>query len=527
MTSPPGNASESAEDPATTGHPDGQQNPSYRPSYPLGQHTDLPAAGHRYGQLPTPRPGYGPPPHPTYPVYPPAGNGGYGHIPPVAQTGPGPVGYPPTWPHLPPHPPGTHHLAATGAPFPSHYAPHTQPASAPVAVNARRTPRGRGTTSLILLLIAALGYTAISLLTVIAGGIGGVYAFGVSAISTTAVVTILWLLDRKHPEPLRYLALAFLWGGTGAIVIGIIPSLILFFAGGELISTVVGAPIGEEFGKAAFMLLLIAMRPEALASPVNGIVYAGLAGAGFAFVENLGYLGVAHNEGMLLFTWLLRGGLSAFAHSFFTMALGLAFAYGVTKSGGTRVAYLAGGYLIATTLHGLWNLGASFGLMFFVVYAAIMVPGFAAAVWFALRSRGRETTLVDTAARRLIQESKLTAGDLILCDHKTTRRIAAQHTDPRARAAVIRYGEAVRDYCALATLEGYGTQGPWQPTSMMRHPGPAGTGWGWSTASRNALMAKRHLELQTLRHETAPLIAPFLTGTHPTGPGPAPALGHL
>ena len=74
--------------------------------------------------------------------------------------------------------------------------------------------------------------------------------------------------------------------------------------------------------------------------PVDGLVYAATAAAGFAFTENILYFGAALAEGgaeELGATFVVRGIFSPFAHVLFTACIGLAIGIGARRGGGAGV----------------------------------------------------------------------------------------------------------------------------------------------------------------------------------------------
>ena len=110
------------------------------------------------------------------------------------------------------------------------------------------------------------------------------------------VLCYLWL-DRYEPEPRRLLLLGLLWGAFaatfGALVVQGIGGL---FAGvTDDVALAVLAPVTEEASKGLFLLLLLSWRRAELDGILDGIVYAGMVGIGFAFTENILYLGAAYN----------------------------------------------------------------------------------------------------------------------------------------------------------------------------------------------------------------------------------------
>ncbi|MEV7773123.1 PrsW family intramembrane metalloprotease [Kitasatospora sp. NPDC086791] len=149
-------------------------------------------------------------------------------------------------------------------------------------------------------------------------------------------------------------------------------------------------------------------RPRTLAA---GVVLGGMTACGFAFTENVLYLGRAFTSDQrqrldsiglgdppslrdfdsTVQTFVLRALLSPFAHPLFTALTGIGVAVALT-TGRRLLARLAAptGLLLAMVLHGTWNAAADLGTDgFLVVYAALMVPCFVALVCFAAWARTR------------------------------------------------------------------------------------------------------------------------------------------
>src|SRR6478735_736767 len=104
------------------------------------------------------------------------------------------------------------------------------------------------------------------------------------------IVCYMWL-DRYEPEPRRLLAAGLLWGGFVATGAAILLGIGGFVVGvDDDLSLAVGAPFTEEATKGAFLLLLLWWRRAELDGVLDGIVYAGMIGIGFAFMENILYL---------------------------------------------------------------------------------------------------------------------------------------------------------------------------------------------------------------------------------------------
>ncbi len=203
------------------------------------------------------------------------------------------------------------------------------------------------------------------------------------------VATLVWI-DRWEPEPVPALIVAFCWGAGMAVVTTLllgswVQPLFMDGAspgGADMPGAVIQAPLVEEICKGAGLLLLFFLRRRTFDGPVDGLVYAGLIAAGFAFTENILYFGQALQEaggaaGGLLGIFVLRGMMSPFAHVMFTATLGICVGW-AARHGGTRLvlgAWVAG-LLPAMALHGLWNATSFLGASFFVVYVMLQVPLF-------------------------------------------------------------------------------------------------------------------------------------------------------
>ena len=110
------------------------------------------------------------------------------------------------------------------------------------------------------------------------------------------VACYLWL-DRYEPEPRWLLALGLLWGGfvatAGALLVQGAGGWVIGFSEQESLAVV--APVTEELTKGLFLVLLLWWRRNELDGILDGIVYAGMVGIGFAFIENILYLAAAYN----------------------------------------------------------------------------------------------------------------------------------------------------------------------------------------------------------------------------------------
>src|SRR3954470_16042407 len=110
------------------------------------------------------------------------------------------------------------------------------------------------------------------------------------------VACYLWL-DRYEPEPRGLLALGLLWGAFvacfAAVVLEGVGGVVAGLTGDA--SSAVLAPVIEEACKGAFLLALLWWRRDELHRILDGLVYAGMVGIGFAFTENVLYLAAAYD----------------------------------------------------------------------------------------------------------------------------------------------------------------------------------------------------------------------------------------
>jgi len=272
------------------------------------------------------------------------------------------------------------------------------------------------------------------------------------------VAGYLWL-DRYEPEPRRLLALGLLWGGfvatAAALLVQGIGGWVVGFS--ESASLAIVAPATEELTKGLFLVLLLWWRRHELDGILDGIVYAGMVGIGFAFVENILYLAAAYNgtdgggpggTAALTTVFVVRCLFSPFAHPLFTTFIGIGVGIAVgSRSRVVRVLAPLGGYVLAVGTHAIWNGSTLLGFTGFVgVYVVLMAPAFvglvALAVW-ARRSEKRmlAAALTDAAHRGLIPMTDI--GWLVsLRARRASRAHTLQHGGPQAQRAMRDYQQA-------------------------------------------------------------------------------------
>jgi RsiW-degrading membrane proteinase PrsW (M82 family) len=284
------------------------------------------------------------------------------------------------------------------------------------------------------------------------------------------VAAFLWV-DRWEPEPPRLLLLAFMWGaGFAALSALLINSSAVLAAddllgkgSGDIIGATVSAPFVEEAMKGLFLVGLLLIRRREFDGVVDGIVYAGLVAAGFAFTENILYFGRAFVEqgsvgqsGGVLLVVVLRGIFTPFAHPLFTAMTGIGVGIAaISRKGAVRVLAPLAGYLAAVGLHALWNGSATLsdGGGFLIVYVFVMVPLFVAMVLLVFWQRRREQQVVALQLPGFAQAGWIAQSEVqllaSLAGRRGWRRAVAQQSGPAAARAVRDYQVAVTELAFL------------------------------------------------------------------------------
>lgn len=286
------------------------------------------------------------------------------------------------------------------------------------------------------------------------------------------VPVYLWL-DRFEAEPIGYQVSAFLWGA----VIAVVAAFFLNAAGLHLLAganwedpmptgAVWLAPVTEETLKGLGIVLVYLARRREFDGIIDGLVYAGLIGAGFAFSENVLYLGTAYqlggSEGLTL-TFVVRCLMGPFAHPLFTSCIGIGLGIAVsTRYRWVRVLAIVGGWVAAILLHGLWNFSALAGqLGFFEAYAAYQVPLFIAFIAFLVWLRRREGRLIGRYLTPYADAGWLTHPEVAMLSQLRARRAArmwaTEHGGAAAKRSMSAFQDSATDLALLRSRIVHGT----------------------------------------------------------------------
>ena len=281
-------------------------------------------------------------------------------------------------------------------------------------------------------------------LVLLAAGAPDAIAIGVvlAAIPVAPLIaTYLWL-DRYEPEPRSLLLLGLGWGAFVATSAALFLQAFDAFAlgSGQATQSVLVAPLTEEAAKGLFILLLLIYRRAELDGVLDGIVYAGMVGIGFAFMENILYLSQAyigddqHTGGIesAVFTFVVRGIFSPFAHPFFTAFIGIGLGIAVaSRSRLVQVGAPVIGYGLGVTAHALWNaallLDGGSGAV--ATYFLLMVPGFLVLAGFAVWARRREGALLAAALTDCARHGFLHPNEVPWLARIPARRACRQYAE--------------------------------------------------------------------------------------------------
>jgi protease PrsW len=285
--------------------------------------------------------------------------------------------------------------------------------------------------------------------------VGTAVGFVLSGVAMTVVLLAYLWLDRWEPEPPRLLVLAFLWGASVAVVLSVILGLYLetLITGGESeevhwASVGIVAPVVEEAAKGLFLLVMMTgRRRNELNSLTDCLVYAGLVGAGFAWLEDILYISGEASLGDSLLTAALRLIMAPFAHSLFTTMFGIGVYFALQhRNAFVKAGFIAIGYLGAVLMHGLWNGSSVIGIeTYFAVYAFWMVPVFVVAIVLGVQSRKREQRIVAEKLPGMVAAGLVTPNEATWLGSIRNRKAAiAAATRLGGRAS----GKAVKNFAS-------------------------------------------------------------------------------
>jgi protease PrsW len=183
---------------------------------------------------------------------------------------------------------------------------------------------------------------------------------------------IYWI-DRYEKEPKALLGAAFMWGvviaAGGAFIINTVFGIgIYIFTGSEDLTNLgtasVVAPVVEEILKGLAVAIVFLMFRKEFDSVLDGIIYGGIAGLGFAATENTIYIYRGYLEsgwGGLVALVVIRVILVGWMHAFFTAFTGIGFAIArLNKNMLIKIAAPFIGFSVAIFTHAFHNTFGNF-----------------------------------------------------------------------------------------------------------------------------------------------------------------------
>ncbi len=346
---------------------------------------------------------------------------------------------------------------------------HAEPAlipPAPVSPAVIAVPavprRGRSAPIWLFAILTVLLIGIVAYLLTYLGAIASIVGMVLALLPLAGVLYAVRIADRWEPEPTSLVVFALAWGAVAAVAIalGVDVLLGIVLPGDpddpvrDALSSVLQAPLVEEFAKGLGVFLVFVIGRRAFDGPVDGVVYGALVGAGFAFTENVMYFATSLLDGGVpetAFTFVLRGILSPFAHVMFTSLTGYAIGRAARRGGGAGDAASAGlvGMAAAVALHALWNGSAMFA-DFFHLYVTLQVPLFAAFVVGFVLLRREEARLTRARLSEYAAAGWFTPleVDMLATGAGRRRALAWARTLRGDRSAPMR--EFIREATALA-----------------------------------------------------------------------------
>ncbi|MER8005466.1 MULTISPECIES: PrsW family intramembrane metalloprotease [unclassified Streptomyces] len=376
-------------------------------------------------------------------------------------------------------------------------------------------------------LLALSGLVILALVRQQTGTEGFLVGLGLAVLPVPLLIAAFRWLDRVAPGPWRNLLFSFAWGACAAALIAIVANSFATRwiatatadpSSADTLGATVIAPVVEESAKAAAVLLVFLFRRRDFTGIVDGVVIAGITATGFAFTENILYLGTAFGTDQLTgdrgiasvtaATFFVRVIMSPFAHPLFTVLTGIGFGLAATaadRQHARRVLVPLCGLLLAMGMHAMWNGSSTFGEFgFFAVYAVFMVPAFGLLTWLVIWTRQRELRTVREELPAYAAAGWLTPAEPFALGSMRARRLArdyaAHHFGKPAARTVLQY-------------EAYATS-----LAFLRHRGRRGRAGADFSVRERELLA----ELWNRREIAGPALGYAARATAPPVPVMAP-----
>ncbi|MFP3397480.1 PrsW family intramembrane metalloprotease [Brevibacterium sp. SIMBA_078] len=221
--------------------------------------------------------------------------------------------------------------------------------------------------AILVLVGLVIGLALLALLGGLSFGVRLFGLIGLAAIPLLGIIAYVLWLDRWRPQPKLLLGICLLWGAVASVILTLGFSLVgevaLYMIGingvPDVIGAVIQAPILEESTKTVLLLVIVLAARRHFEGPLDGLVYGSLIGAGFAFTENILYLGQSWNDGELpglAVTFAMRCLGSPLLHTAFSTCAGVSIGLAARKwPWWSLILMWLPGLLLGMILHGFWN----------------------------------------------------------------------------------------------------------------------------------------------------------------------------
>jgi RsiW-degrading membrane proteinase PrsW (M82 family) len=297
--------------------------------------------------------------------------------------------------------------------------------------------------TIVVTLVMFVGAIGMGIVLLLSGAPGAlVVGLVLAAFPVGPLIACYMWLDRYEPEPRSLLVLGLGWGAFVAtsIALGLQVFDSVLFQNTDTFNAILVAPVTEEAAKGLFILLLLFYRRNELDGVLDGIVYAGMVGIGFAFTENILYLtqaymgqgGQAGGLGDAVGLFVVRCLFGPFAHPFFTSFIGIGIGIAVTsRNKAVRVVAPIAGYALAVSAHAVWNgsLLLDDGRNAVASYVFLMVPAFLLLAGFATWARRREGGVLTAALTDCAQRGFLDPAEIPWLSRIPARRFARRYAE--------------------------------------------------------------------------------------------------
>ena len=232
------------------------------------------------------------------------------------------------------------------------------------------------------------------------------------AVATFTVVLAIgvWFLhwlDRWEPEPPVYVLGAFLWGaGVSALISGIVNTVVAYSTQSETAAAMYSAPLIEESTKGLFLVIVLLSTRRGRAefnSLTDAIVYGGMVGLGFAWIEHISYALMPETMAESTEVIFVRLLLVAYLHPMLTIIVAIGIWAGMNARGAMRLGWPFLAWCVAVGLHFLHNGSmALMGERGLFVAAAIELVTFGSLILVGIRARNRERDMVSRQLPALV-----------------------------------------------------------------------------------------------------------------------------